>query len=1596
MKKKQRFLFTLLMAIVMMVVSPTIMWAVSMGDDDDPPMDEPMEEPMPEPEPDPDPGYEEPQPEPEPEPEPTGCEAGMHSGGTYMSNGNGGHDETCGGCGILMSTDACTYNSKGYCTVCGYHCEGYDVTVTIDGYSTPYDGIQQALAAAKAASSATLTLLQDVTVQGTSLSFNAGNVTLDLNDCSVSVEYATTINVNGGSLTIVDSGNEKSGRVTCDYGSAISATSGSLTIHAGTFSSSVTYALEVNATEGNLTASIDGGRFISTSPYYSGVYTNGISALAPGYAYFSGETQISDTNSGALSNRGPVPDVTVKAAPAAPEVPTFASIQALLDANLASGTVVTVTVNGTIADTMYGPGVYQVVLDNGFAIASKGVTSNPGWAAGSTVSGTLENVTFMRAGEGDEEVAVISEDRNIFEDLTYAVPTFASIAELIAANQSYDAVNVTVNGMITMLYPEEGYDGVVLNNEILISAPATGITWKENGTVSGTLTNMRWDNDFRSLVGGSEEVWSSLTYTAPAPVATVTINGMEFQYTSIYQAIGALYETKTSTLKLLADVEYPTFNLEEGQDITIDLNDHKYTTQLYEDEWYSFEVSGDSKLTVKNGTIISNRGAFIVTENSSLNIFNCTVEAKRDGIRVNNEESFVNIVNTNISSETCGAIYMANGEVNLSGNCRFIPGSDWAPVFVDRNYNGVINLDFGYMMVDSDGTKITSFEENIGTRGQYAKVVADPAAVAECAAGSHSMIYHDAVPGTCTEHGKAEYWHCTTCQRFYADAAGNTILPLGSLDIIPETPFAHHFVDGRCTVCHMVELAEPVMVTESNYASLGLDEKYVGYYAIQNPSNLAFVAELFGGQLEPASEPETGVGGNDGPFCAPRRANKENGNDQQQKARRNAVRKAPSTQENILGFVLTDNIVVNANLLDANGMPNDRDNNGNIRSGLLAWTPMYLYNNADKTIFDGNGHTISGLYQNTPVRYSLGFIKATNEGVTIKNLGITDSYFGSIMEDYGGACGSLIDYSYADIENCWSDATIDVQNADYASIGGLVGFLEAGNISDSYFSGRIMSSGAREVAGLIAEIDFYSDDVTISNCHFSGTMSCKQGNIEYCKVAGLINYISANNGNLMIIERCYADGEIDAKGSNTIVSGLFNNQYTDGGTVIVRNNYNAMTVNAPSYYGLFYSAQGNGNISFNVNADKNASSPYDNAYISGGRNVSVADEENVYDGGFVFDVTEEQMASGAVAYMLNEWNKDIDPTEGGTPGETPGETPDVTPGETPGTEERPFDGPGEVPTIDPTDGGAFIEPGMDDPMCVAPRRAAAEETAPVWYQLIGEDAHPVLAGDEYSIVYCDDEEPTLASVFYNLTRTLETYDFVDATEYTFKSKTNVAELTYTRTFVGTNWTTWYVPFDLVLTDEICEKLAFSRINNVHQYDDDEDGNADRTVIESFRQKAGVTLKANYPYLVKALDESALSFEINLSDVELAPAKGNSIDCQSVDYTYTFTGTYTGMGESGLSSYSLFDDEEDNSWLHFHSLEPQRHYMTIISRNGGNGAGPAHVKLMVIGDEDADGIVTLYTKEQLNSATYDLMGRKINSNSKQPGLRIVNGKKVLFK
>ena len=161
------------------------------------------------------------------------------------------------------------------------------------------------------------------------------------------------------------------------------------------------------------------------------------------------------------------------------------------------------------------------------------------------------------------------------------------------------------------------------------------------------------------------------------------------------------------------------------------------------------------------------------------------------------------------------------------------------------------------------------------------------------------------------------------------------------------------------------------------------------------------------------------------------------------------------TQQNEAAWaVLTANITVNSGVLKTNGSIADDV------SGFRSWTPIGYYdpaNNVDypySGTFDGNNHTISGLYFNES---SIAYVGLFGYSCgTIKNVGVVDSYFNG-ADFIGGVCGKD---DNGTIMNCYNTGTISGNNY----VGGVCGENHA------------------EIGDQVAT-------ATISNCYNTGTIS---------------------------------------------------------------------------------------------------------------------------------------------------------------------------------------------------------------------------------------------------------------------------------------------------------------------------------------------------------------------------------------------------------------------------------------------------------------------------------------------------------------------------
>ena len=154
---------------------------------------------------------------------------------------------------------------------------------------------------------------------------------------------------------------------------------------------------------------------------------------------------------------------------------------------------------------------------------------------------------------------------------------------------------------------------------------------------------------------------------------------------------------------------------------------------------------------------------------------------------------------------------------------------------------------------------------------------------------------------------------------------------------------------------------------------------------------------------------------------------------------------------------------MNKDVLDANGDLNTGD--------FIEWTPIgKSYDNAYSGIFDGQGHTISGLW-NTQVD-DIGLFGVNNG--TIKNIGVVDSYFNG-HDDVGGVCGWNNDGG--SLTNCYTTGSV----LGNQHVGGVCG-LNGRDLTNCYNTGRI--NGNENVGGVCGR-----NYRSLTNCYNTGSIN---------------------------------------------------------------------------------------------------------------------------------------------------------------------------------------------------------------------------------------------------------------------------------------------------------------------------------------------------------------------------------------------------------------------------------------------------------------------------------------------------------------------------
>ena len=230
--------------------------------------------------------------------------------------------------------------------------------------------------------------------------------------------------------------------------------------------------------------------------------------------------------------------------------------------------------------------------------------------------------------------------------------------------------------------------------------------------------------------------------------------------------------------------------------------------------------------------------------------------------------------------------------------------------------------------------------------------------------------------------------------------------------------------------------------------------------------------------------------------------------------------------------VLTNDIVLNDGTFAEDGSYTPGP------SGKTAeeWTPIGKYtddgNNTPYTgTFDGQGHTIKGLYVNSASDTCVGLFGYL-EGAAVRNLTVDGYVQGR------NAAGGIVGYaSNAAIENCSNHCS--VTGSSTSKIGGIAGLnVDGAKIIDCYNVGTIRNSNVFEACGGIV----WGNAGTVSNCYNVGTIS---GNVYDGEIVG---------NNTGTVENCYylagtnlnAVGQSDSNGNITKTESKTAAEFADG------------------------------------------------------------------------------------------------------------------------------------------------------------------------------------------------------------------------------------------------------------------------------------------------------------------------------------------------------------------------------------------------------------------------------------------------------------------
>lgn len=223
----------------------------------------------------------------------------------------------------------------------------------------------------------------------------------------------------------------------------------------------------------------------------------------------------------------------------------------------------------------------------------------------------------------------------------------------------------------------------------------------------------------------------------------------------------------------------------------------------------------------------------------------------------------------------------------------------------------------------------------------------------------------------------------------------------------------------------------------------------------------------------------------------------------------------------------------------------------------LLWYPIGSSSSYFNGTFDGQMHTISGIYLDASSAYQ-GLFSATADKAEIKNFYLKNSYFVSRGSEQ---LGSIVGFARGSYDTIYSDAIVVSEGANIAAgmIGGTAGSAGVA-MSNCWFDGSVICNVQKSYfAGFIGRVQ---KDSTLTNCLNTGNITHNATGVTTNGTAGFVGQVTS--AGKVTLTHSVNVGEITVQGGASY--GYFVGKAD--GTVIAENSHSYILKDLKLVYGI--------------------------------------------------------------------------------------------------------------------------------------------------------------------------------------------------------------------------------------------------------------------------------------------------------------------------------------------------------------------------------------------------------------------------------------------